>query len=113
MAIEIIELDYGTTQVVLSERLDAAGSQNVAMDMYYIGISRNAVILDLGGVSFLASLGIRNIVSLAKNVQKRGGKVTVCSPTLLVEDVLTTTGVNELVKIYATLAEAELAVRLP
>lgn len=113
MPILVTELDGGATRIILSDRIDAAGAVDISMPMYYAGETSNSVIIDLARVTFIASLGLRNIVALAKAVYKRRGKVVLLSPTPFVEEVLTTSGIIDLIPVYRTQAAAEAAVALP
>lgn len=106
MAIMVTELDGGITRVILSERMDAAGAAETGMEMYYVGESSDRVIIDLARVTFIASLALRNIVSLAKTVIKRKGKVVLLAPQTPVEEVLMTAGVDMLVPIVRDQASA-------
>lgn len=110
MPILVTDLDNGATRVILSDRIDAAGAVEISMPMYYVGESSNSVIIDLAKVSFLASLGLRNIVALAKAVYKRNGKVVLLSPQPFVEEVLTTSGITDLIPVYRSQSAAEAAV---
>jgi len=110
MPILVTQLDGGVTRVILSERLDAAGAVETSMEMYYVGESSDAVIVDMARVTFIASLGLRNLVSLAKAVIKKKGKIVLLSPTPAVEEVLITSGLDMLMPIYRDQPSAVIAV---
>ncbi len=110
MPIMVTELDGGVTRIILSERLDVAGAVETSMDMYYVGESRDAVIVDLARVTFIASLALRNLVSLAKAVIKKKGKIVLLAPSPAVEEVLITAGLDMLMPIYRDQASAVIAV---
>jgi anti-anti-sigma factor len=112
MPIMVVDLDDGITRVILSDRMDAAGAVESAMEMYYVGESANAVIIDLARVTFIASLALRNIVSLAKSVIKKKGKVVMLAPQPSVEEVLITSGLDMLMEIHRDQASAVAALRL-
>jgi anti-anti-sigma factor len=113
MPVIVTQLEHGVTRVILSDRIDAAGAVDISMDLYYVGESSDSVIIDLARVSFIASLGLRNIVSMAKAVFKRGGKVVLLSPQTAVEEVLTNSGIIDLIPVYRKQTLAEAAVALP
>jgi anti-anti-sigma factor len=108
----VTHLDGGVTRVILSDRIDAGGASEIAMDMYYVAESSDSVIIDMARVTFIASLGLRNIVTLAKSVYKRGGKVCLLSPQTLVEEVLVNTGITDLIPVFRKQTMAEAAVAL-
>jgi anti-sigma B factor antagonist len=110
MAISILELDGNVTKVVLSGRIDIAGAREIEMPMAVIAGSRRAVVVDLSAVEFMASLGLRGIVVSAKSIFSKRGKIVLLMPQPQVEEVITTTGIDELIPIYRDEAEAIAAV---
>ena len=107
MPIEILELDEAVTKVVLSGRIDIAGASAIDLPMSVVGGSRNAVIVDLSAVEFMASLGLRTLVLAAKAIARRQGRMVLLAPNPDVEQVIRVTGVDELIPI---LFEEHLAV---
>jgi len=110
MPIFIEDLANGITKVVLTGRIDIAGSAEIDMPMSIIGGSRQAVIVDLSGVNFIASLGLRSIVLAGKTVMRRGGTMVLLAPQPAVEEVITTSGIDELFVISRDEAAAIAAV---
>jgi anti-sigma B factor antagonist len=110
MAFQLVELEAGVTKVVLTGRIDIAGAHEIDLPMSVVGGSRRAVVIDLSGVDFMASMGLRGIVLCAKAVQSKRGKIALLAPQPLVLDVIQTSGIDELVPVYATEAEAIAAV---
>jgi anti-sigma B factor antagonist len=62
--------------------------------------SKKFVLVDMQKVSFLGSMGLRTIVSAARTIKGRGGKMAVFGPDEEVEKVLTMSGVTALVPIH-------------
>ncbi len=110
MPIEIRDLDNGVTLAILSGRLDVAGAEAIDLPMNVVGGSRKAVVVDLAGVEFIGSMGLRAIVMLAKTVQRRSGKAVLLAPRPEVEEVITTSGIDELIAIHADAESANAAV---
>jgi anti-anti-sigma factor len=110
MSIELQELDNGVTKVVLTGRIDIAGSARIEMPMSVVGGSRRAVVIDLSAVEFMASLGLRSIVLCAKSIQIKRGRVVLLSPRPLVAEVIQTSGVDELIPVFDTESDAIAAV---
>ncbi len=100
MPIVIEDLEGGITKVVLSGRIDIAGAAQIDMPMSIVGGSKRNVVIDLSEVTFIASLGLRSIVLGGKAVLSKKGKVVLLSPTPAVEEVITTSGIDQLFKIY-------------
>lgn len=98
MAVETLAGDV--TKVVFDGRFDIAGAEAVDLKMNVIAGSRKFVLIDMQKVSFLGSMGLRTLVSAARAVKGRGGKIVMFGLGTEVEKVLTTSGVNTLVPIY-------------
>jgi stage II sporulation protein AA (anti-sigma F factor antagonist) len=112
MPIAVLELDGDLTKVVLSGRIDIAGAHEIDLPMSVVGGSRRAVIVDLAGVEFMASLGLRSLVLAAKAIARRQGRMVLLSPNPDVEEVIRTTGVDELIPIFHEEHLAVAAVKL-
>ena len=110
MPIVIEDLAGGITKVVITGRVDIAGAAAIDMPMSIVGGSRRNVVIDLSGVDFMASLGLRSIVLSGKAIMSKGGKVALLSPQPAVEEVITTSGIDELIAIYKDEAAAIAAV---
>ena len=111
MPISIQDLDGNVTKVVITVRVDIAGARELEMPLAVVAGSRRAVVIDLSGVDFMASLGLRGIVVSAKSIFSKKGKVVLLSPQPRVEDVIVTTGIDALLEIYRDEAAAIAAVR--
>jgi anti-sigma B factor antagonist len=105
------ELEGGVTKIVLTGRIDIAGAMEIDMPMSVAGGSRRAVVVDLSGVEFMASLGLRSVVLCGKSIMSKGGKLVLLSPQPAVEEVITVSGVDELFAIYRDEALAIAAVK--
>jgi anti-sigma B factor antagonist len=110
MAIAIEDIDGGVTKVVLSGQIDIAGAAEIELPLSVVSGSRRAVVIDLSEVQFIASLGLRSIVVSAKSIMSKRGKVVLLAPQPAVEEVITTSGVDELIAICRDEAEAIAAV---
>jgi anti-sigma B factor antagonist len=105
---EIVTSEIGGTaaRVALSGRLDIAGAEAVALPLATLAGSKQGLIIDMSGVSFIASIGIRHLVSAAKALARRGGRLVLLNPTPLVVEVLTTSGLTDLLPIVHSESEA-------
>lgn len=110
MPVAIQDLEGGVTKVVLSGRIDIAGAQEIDLPMNVVGGSRRAVVIDLSAVEFIASMGLRSVVLAGKAILSKRGRVVLLAPRPAVEEVLRTTGIDELIPIYADEAAAVAAV---
>lgn len=100
MKLSTESLAGGATRVVLDGLLDIAGSQEIDLRFSVIAGANKAVIVDLAAVTFVASIGIRTLLTGAKAVQSRGGKLVLLNPSAAVEKVLKVTGVDTLMPIF-------------
>ena len=62
-------------------------------------------------VSFLASIGIRTLLQNAKALKQRGGRMVLLNPTDVVDSVLQSTGIAEIIPVFRDLDAACAAAR--
>jgi anti-sigma B factor antagonist len=110
MKIITSEIGSSGARVVLSGRLDIAGAEDVALPLATVAGAKQGMIVDMSGVSFIASIGIRHLVSAAKAQSRRGGRLVILNPTSIVVEVLTTSGLTTLLPIVRSEAEAASAI---
>lgn len=105
---EITVSDFGpeAKKVVLVGKLDIAGAQRIELPMATVSGSRCNVVVDMIGVDFIASIGIRHLVIAAKAVARSSRKLVLLSPNALVTDVLVTSGLQDLLPIARSEDEA-------
>jgi anti-anti-sigma factor len=100
-------LDGGVVRIILTGRLDMQGAQQIDMKFTAMTATKaSPVVVDMSGVGFLASLGLRTLLSSAKAVAKRGGKMVIYSPQPNVVEVLKVSGVSNLIPIKDDLQSA-------
>ena len=109
MQITIVDDTGATAKAVLSGKLDIAGAERIALPLATLAGGKSGVLLDMAGVTFIASIGIRHLVSASKALTRRGGRLVLLNPNPMVTDVLTTSGVAELMTIVRSDAEAAAA----
>ena len=103
MNLEVAELENGITKVTLSGRLDVQGALKIDSEFNSIVQDKKRVVVDLSEVEFLASLGIRTLVTGAKATANNGGKMVLLNPQPNVERVLRTSGVDTVIPILEDL----------
>ena len=113
MSISFEDVASDLRRIVISGRLDMPGTDSVAAQLAELTAApKKAVVIDLSQLKFLASIGIRALISSAKDVQKRGGKMAlVVNKASTVMMSLEATGVDELIPVFGSSAEAEKAIR--
>lgn len=94
---EVSITDAGSSATVkLIGRLDISGADAVALPLASLSGSKETILVDMAGVSFVASIGLRHLVSAAKAVGRRGGRLTLLNPNAAVAEVIATSGLTEL-----------------
>jgi anti-anti-sigma factor len=109
---EVIELSPEVKKVVLFGRLDSTTVGGVETQFSSaVTASGRSALLDLRGLEFLSSLGIRMLLSVARMVSRRGGQMVLFGARPMVAEVLNAMGLDEVLPIVAT--EQEAIGRLP
>ena len=105
--IEAEPIVEGITRIRLEGRLDIAGAEDVDLRLAGIcsTVARGAVV-DLSGVTFLASMGIRTLISNAQTLERRGAAMALFAPSPLVTEVLSSVGIDRLIPVLDTLDAA-------
>jgi anti-anti-sigma factor len=94
--------DAGSTATVtMVGRLDIAGADVVALPLATLAGSKDNLFIDMAGVSYIASIGLRHLVSAAKAVGRRGGRLVLLNPNAAVTEIITTSGLTDLLFIEA------------
>src|SRR6478736_2432 len=101
------EMPNGVKLVTLAGRFDIAGTQEIDQRFTALTATSKALIaVDVSAVSFLASIGIRTLVSSARALANRGGAMALIGPQPLVEQTLLAAGIDSIIPIYPNLDEA-------
>ena len=111
MEISCEDISPNLRRIKLSGRLDILGTDKIAPDFtaYSADVKRN-VVVDFTGVTFLASIGIRALISNAKALHKLGGKMAlVVGDNSSVARTLDATGIDVLLQTYRSVDEATAA----
>jgi anti-sigma B factor antagonist len=100
MELAVHDLDSGILEISLSGRMDIIGTQQIDLKFTALTSTRKAQILvDLSNVTFIASIGIRTLITTAKAQKARGGTMVLFKPNDQVEQVLRATGIDSIIPI--------------
>jgi anti-sigma B factor antagonist len=100
MELAVHDLDSGILGISLSGRMDIIGTQQIDLKFTALTSTRKAQILvDLSNVTFIASIGIRTLITTAKAQKARGGTMVLFKPSDQVEQVLRATGIDSIIPI--------------
>jgi anti-anti-sigma factor len=111
MRIHEEQLEGNVYKINLEGRMDIPGTQEI--DLKFTGMTaapRKAFIVDISGVDFLASIGIRTLLINTKAINNRGGKLVILNPDANVEKILLMAGIDTLIPIFNDLELALAAV---
>ena len=110
MKLQSEELEDGIVRIVLTGKLDLAGAHDIDAPFTAAAAGHRGIIVDLAGVSFLASMGLRALVIGAKIAAARGARMAVLAPAPEVEKVLMISGFYAIAPIVHELDAAIAAV---
>jgi anti-anti-sigma factor len=105
--VRVVETSDCLTHVALDGRLDVQGVDAVELRFTAHTVARRKpTIVDLSGVSFLASLGIGMLLRAAKTLQIHKAGLVVLAPQPLVERTLRASSLDHVIPIVADRDEA-------
>jgi len=95
--------DFSRVQLVeVIGRVDNDSTATLAQSVdSALASGRNQIILDLSGVQYMNSAGLRELVQLWKRVQTTGGTLIVANPSERVKRVLDLVGLETVFRIYS------------
>ena len=108
MELQYSELANTIRLIQLDGKLDITGVGQIETPFAaYCAGDGVRVVVDVSGVDFLASIGIRLLTLTAKAIMSRGGKIVLLNPMSDVRHVLEITGIPNIIPIYSQLESAE------
>lgn len=111
MELVVEEMPDGVTKASLSGRMDIDGAQSVDTRFNVLAGAKKALVVDLANLEFIASMGLRTLMTCARTIKSRGGKMALANAQPNVLKVLSTSGIGEMVSVNPTLDAAVAAVR--
>ena len=106
MELEITENTETLTHVALKGRLDTEGVDRVETRFNALLSSGGDGLVDLSGVTFLSSLGIRLLLGAAKMLDRRGATMVLIAPGEMVAEALKHSSIDEIIPVEPDLASA-------
>lgn len=102
MSIEVKTV--GETKILLVlKRFDAYTAGSVEAELTrLINEGSRKIICDFSQTEYLASAGLRVLITASKSLNKAGGKLALCSIKPYVLEVFEISGLNKIFKIYST-----------
>lgn len=99
--------ENGVYILVLKGRLDSNTSDQFGEKLYsLIQAGENKLVLDLGGVDYISSAGLRVIIKSVKDLKRNDGQLCLCSMKDYIREVFDLSGIATILPIHPTLEES-------
>ena len=105
--IHVLETNHVAVVLEAHGRIDSA-TANILGDALtgVIDDGHHRIVLDVAGVDYMSSAGLREIVAALKKVRNSSGDLRLARVTERVNDVLELSGLNTILQIFDSQAEA-------
>lgn len=100
------EIKRNVAVVAVAGRVDSVTATIMEEQLAKIARENNKMILDLNGMTYLSSAGVRAIVKILQSTQKAGGGVKLANVSIAVSRVLETVGMLHLLQVFPSVDEA-------
>lgn len=95
------------TLVEVSGRIDSMNASQFGEALLSEIESENVqIVLDLSGVDYMSSAGLREIVSALKKAKRKSGDLRIAEPSERVQEVLEMAGLDTIVRIFPSQTDA-------
>ncbi len=100
-------LENGLVNVKVEGRLDATSSIEAQKELERIlDADSSKMLVDLSGLEYISSAGLRVLLVVAKKMQQKGGKIVLAALTPNVKEVFEISGFSSIFKIFDTVEES-------
>jgi anti-anti-sigma factor len=107
MELQVVDRPDGVTQLSLVGRLDVTGLHEVDAQFHAETTSRQRpAIVDLGGLEYIASLGMGMLISCASSLKRRGHEMVIVGASGDVDKALRRAGIDQAIPMVAGVDEA-------
>ena len=101
MQIESENLENDVLMLRLIGRMDVPGTNSIDIEFTARAATEKVnVLVDMSGVDFIASIGMRTLISNAKAQSIHGGTLVVFGCQPMVRDALSTAGIDQIIPFY-------------
>ena len=107
MDMDVTDLGNNTVKIALHGRLDTPGVDQIELrfSATIVPKGKNAIV-DLSDVSFVASMGLRMFISVARSVAGKDDKLVLLNPQSLVNEVFTNAAISQIIPVVFDEQEA-------
>lgn len=114
MDIEVISLENNVNCLRLQGRMDSAGVDRMEIKFNAAAVAPgHNVLVDLREVSFLASMGIRMLITGARALKSKGASLVLFGAQEMVQDVLDNVALEQIIPIAADQHQALALLQAP
>jgi anti-anti-sigma factor len=92
--------------VTVSGRIDSETAPSLDAELTKAVSGSSNLVLDLKGVDYMSSAGIRAVVKASQAAEQNGGAVKLASVPEMIQSIMYTVGLDLKVKAFATVDEA-------
>jgi anti-anti-sigma factor len=97
----------GQVVLIVSGRMDAESApQFEEKCRACIAEGLTGLVVDLGELTYVSSMGLRSFISVAKTLQDKGGALRICRLRGLVKQVFEITGLLDMFRVYESVDAA-------
>lgn len=109
---EVTELDPRLINIRFAGRLDTPGVDKIELRFTALLVpSGTSAVVDLSNVPFIASMGIRMFITVARSLGAKQARLALYAPQELVNEVFENASLRDILPICANADEAVAAVR--
>jgi anti-sigma B factor antagonist len=107
MDMAVTELAGNVSCIRLTGRLDAPGADRIgARFAAEVAAAGRNTVVDLSGVSFVASMGLRLLIASARTLDRKGARMALFGASSLVQNVLEQAALEQIIPITSTEQQA-------
>ncbi|MEM6281036.1 MAG: STAS domain-containing protein [Chloroflexota bacterium] len=105
--VNITSLEHDITLIESNGRIDSMNANQFGEAVLgEIDAGKVRIVLDLAGVDYMSSAGLREIVSALKKVKRAQGDLRVAQPSERVLEVLEMAGLDTILQIFSSQSDA-------
>ena len=92
--------------VRVSGRIDSSNAAEFDRVLKEVAGRKHNVVLELSGVEYISSAGLRSILAATKKLKAQNGSLALCALSGLVEEVVTVSGFDNILQVFPDLDQA-------
>lgn len=97
----------GIIVVEIRGRMDASTAPQFETKCYgFLEDGEKRIVIDFTGLEYISSAGLRSILSIGKKLKNRGGSLSVCQMSGMVQEVFDISGFTSIFPAYDTVEDA-------